>query len=146
MKTSSNLNLRFINSLDNALKQYKKIMQSGLLKHGIDITIDQWRVLDVIVNSKNIKQTEIAERTSKDTASVTRIIELLNKKGYVARQVDPNNRRKTILGVSNHGEKEYSKAAEVISTCSAKVFGGLNEKRMKKIRKVFKNISKNCYY
>ncbi len=144
MKTSSGLNLRFINSLDNALKLYKKHMQSGLLKHGIDITIDQWQVLDVIVNSKDIKQTEIAEKTSKDPASVTRIIEILNKKGYVARQVDPNNRRKMILGVSNHGEKEYIKAAEVIIECSEKVLGGLNEKRMKKIRKVFKSISKNC--
>ncbi len=144
MKTSSNVNIEFINYLENMLKQHRKYIQTSLIKHGIGITLDQWQVLDIIVNSKDIKQTEIAEKTSKDTASVTRIIELLNKKGYVARQVDPNNRRRIILGVSDSGEKEYAKAGEVITEFTNKALSGLKEKRMKKIRKVFKGIIKNC--
>ncbi len=144
MKTGSSLRLEFISGLDNALKQYRKYIQSALIKHGIDITLDQWQVLDVIVNNKDIKQTEIAEKTSKDTASVTRIIELLNSKGYVARQTDPNNRRRLVLGISNHGNKEYLRAGEVISELTGKVLSGLKEKRMKKLKKVFKNITKNC--
>lgn len=144
MKTSNPSNIEFFNILESSLKQYKKYIQSCLIKHSIDITFDQWLVLDVIVNNKDIKQTEIAEKTSKDTASVTRIIELLNKKGLVARQIDPNNRRKLILGVSNHGEKEYVKAGEVIAELTNKALSGLKEKRMKKIRKMFKDISKNC--
>ncbi len=144
MKTSNHSNIKFFNNLESTLKQYKKYIQSCLIKHSIDITFDQWQVLDVIVNNKDVKQTEIAEKTSKDTASVTRIIELLNKKGYVARQIDPNNRRKLILGVSNHGEKEYSKSSEVISECVVKVLSGLKEKRLKKQGKIFKLIIKNC--
>jgi DNA-binding MarR family transcriptional regulator len=60
MKTEAILNLGFVSGLDNTLKRYKKHIQSGLIKHGIDITLDQWQVLDVIVNNKDIKQTEIA--------------------------------------------------------------------------------------
>jgi DNA-binding MarR family transcriptional regulator len=144
MQTSIDLKLRFINDLEYTLKQYKKHIQSGLIKHGFDITIDQWQILDVIVNNKDIKQTEIAEKTSKDAASITRIIELLNRKGYVARQTDPNNRRRLVLRISNHGEKEYIKAGEVIAEFTNKALSGLKEKRMKKLKKVFKNISKNC--
>ena len=144
MKTDNNATLVFFNNLENTLKQYKKLLSESLLKHQMDITFDQWRVLDVIIVNKDIKQTEIAEKTSKDTASVTRIIELLNKKGYVARQTDPNNRRKLILGVSNHGEKEHHRAADIINECAAKALGGLKEKRMKKLKKVFKSIGKNC--
>jgi DNA-binding MarR family transcriptional regulator len=144
MKTNSDLKLRFINDLEYTLKQHKKHIQSGLIKHGFDITIDQWQVLDIIVNNKDIKQTEIAEKTSKDAASITRIIELLNRKGYVARQTDPNNRRRLVLGISNHGEKEYIKAGEVIAELTNNALGGLKEKRMKKLKKVFKNIAKNC--
>ena len=144
MKTDDSSNSIFFNNIESALKQYKKLLSESLLKHKMDITYDQWRVLDVIIANKDIKQTEIAEKTSKDTASVTRIIELLNKKGYVARQIDPNNRRKLILGVSNHGEKEYHRAAEIIKECTNKALSGLKEKRMKKLRKVFKSIAKNC--
>jgi DNA-binding MarR family transcriptional regulator len=144
MKTINDSNTVFFNNLEFTLKQYKKYIQSSLVKHGIDITLDQWQVLDIIVNSEDIKQTEIAEKTSKDTASVTRIIELLNKKGYVARQTNPGNRRKLILGVSNHGEKVYHKAATIINECTANALTGLKEKRLKKLKKVFKTISKNC--
>jgi len=144
MKTVSDSNILFFNNLEFTLKQYKKYIQSSLNKHGIDITFDQWQVLDIIVNNKDTRQTEIAEKTSKDTASVTRIIELLNKKGCVARQTDPVNRRKLILGVSNHGEKVYHKAATIINECTEKALAGLKEKRFKKLKKVFKTISKNC--
>lgn len=144
MKTDTDRNILFFNSLEFALKQHKKLIQDSLNKHGIDITYDQWQVLDIIVNNKDTKQTEIAEKTSKDTASVTRIIELLNKKGCVARQTDPDNRRRLILGVSNHGEKVYHKAAAIINECTEKALSGLKEKRLKKLKKVFKTITKNC--
>ncbi|NOS84541.1 MAG: MarR family transcriptional regulator [Ignavibacteria bacterium] len=144
MKTDNTSTTIFFSILESALKQHKKHVQFALNKHGIDITYDQWQVLDIIVNNEDIKQTEIAEKTSKDTASVTRIIELLNKKGYVARQTDPNSRRKHILGVSNHGEKVYHKAATMINECTDKALAGLKEKRLKKLKKVFKTISKNC--
>lgn len=143
MKTANNTNNIFFNELEFAQKQHKKYVQQNLIKHSIAITFDQWQVLDIIINNKGIKQTEIAQKTSKDTASVTRIIELLNKKGYVARQVDPNNRRKQILGVSNMGEKEFIKAGKIINECSDMALKGLKEKRLRKLRKVFKNIIKN---
>ncbi len=144
MKTENFANILFFNNIESALKQYKKDVQYSLIEHNIDITYDQWQVLDIIVNNEDTKQTEIAEKTSKDTASVTRIIELLNKKGYVARQTDPNNRRKLILGVSNHGEKQHHKAAGVINECIDKALSGLKEKRLRKLKKVFKTITKNC--
>lgn len=144
MKTDDSSSCIFFNNIESALKQYKKYVQFSLTKHNIDITYDQWQVLDIIVNNGDIKQTEIAEKTSKDTASVTRIIELLNKKGYVARQTDPNNRRKLILGVSNHGEKQYHKTSAVINECTDQALSGLKEKRLKKLKKIFKTITKNC--
>jgi len=144
MKTPDSHNILFFNSLENARKQHKKYINAKLSANGISITLDQWQVLDIIVNHIDIKQTEIAEKTSKDTASVTRIIEILNSNGWVARQVDPENRRKHILRVSNTGEKEYRRAGEVIIKYSNAAVEGIKEKRIRKIKKIFKTISKNC--
>jgi len=144
MKTLDSHSILFFNSLENAQKQHKKYINAKLSANGISITLDQWQVLDIIVNHIDIKQTEIAEKTSKDTASVTRIIEILNSNGWVARQVDPENRRKHILRVSNTGEKEYRRAGEVIIKYSNAAVEGIKEKRIRKIKKIFKTISKNC--
>jgi hypothetical protein len=46
--------------------------------------------------------------------------------------------------VSNHGEKQFLKAAAVINECTDKALSGLKEKRLKKLKKVFKTITKNC--
>lgn len=144
MKTTSNHNILFFNSLENAQKQYKKHINAKLSTLGALLTLDQWQVMDIIINYKDIKQTEIASKTSKDTASVTRIIEILNSKGWVARQIDPENRRKHILRVSNAGEREYHRATEIIIKYSKAVVEGIKEKRIRKLKKIFKTISKNC--
>ena len=144
MKTNDSINIEFFNTLETSLKQYKKLINSKLEHFGVRITIDQWQVLDIIVNYTDIIQAEIAAKTSKDTASVTRIIEILNTRGLVARQTDPQNRRKYLLRVSNHGEKEYNKATEVITKFSAAAVEGIKEKRLRKLKKIFKSISKNC--
>jgi len=144
MKTPDNQNILFFNSLENAQKQHKKYINTKLNTIGVSITLDQWQVLDIIVNHIDIKQTEIAKKTSKDTASVTRIIEILNSKGWVARQIDPENRRKHILRVSNVGEKEYHLATEIIIKYSNAAVEGIKEKRIRKLKKIFKTISKNC--
>ncbi|HAX48964.1 MAG TPA: MarR family transcriptional regulator, partial [Bacteroidetes bacterium] len=88
--------MEFFNTLGNSLKQYRKLVNAKLEHFGIQITLDQWQVLDIIVNFAHITQAEIAAKTSKDTASITRIIGILNSKGWVARQTDPENRRKLI--------------------------------------------------
>jgi len=144
MKTTDIQNYMFLNSLEKTQKQYKKFVNAKLNALDISISLDQWQVMDIIINHKDIKQTEIAEKTSKDTASVTRIIELLNSNGWVARQVDPENRRKHILRLSNAGEKEYRRAGEVIIKYSNAAVEGIKEKRIRKLKKMFKTISKNC--
>ena len=144
MKTLDGQSILFFNSLENAQKQHKKYINTKLSTNGISITLDQWQVLDIIVNHIDIKQTEIAKKTSKDTASVSRIIEILNSKGWVARQVDPQNRRKHILRVSNAGEREYHQATEIIIKYSNAAVEGIKEKRIRKLKKIFKTIYKNC--
>lgn len=144
MKTDNYTTLLFFNNLENSLKQYKKLIAEKLIKNKIGITYDQWRVLEAIFLFKDIKQTEIAEKTSKDTASVTRIIELLNIKGYVARQIDPENRRKHSLGISYMGEKIYLRAKEVIDETAGNALKDQKPKRLHKLEKLLKKITKNC--
>lgn len=144
MKTEENIINDYFSKLEITLKSYKKHLSNVFDKSSIIITPDQWQVLDIIVNHIDIKYAEIAAISGKDIASVNRIIDLLNQKGYVSRQTDPNNRRRVILGVSNNGEKIHKQAGEVITRESKNILSGYKDKRILKQVKMFKKIIKKC--
>ncbi len=144
MKISENIISDYFSNLEFTLKSYKKHLSGIFDKSSILITPDQWQVLDIIVNHKDIKYSEIAVFSGKDIASVNRIIDLLNQKGYVSRQTDPNNRRRVILGVSNDGIKIHKRAGELINIESKKLLDGFKEKRIIKQVKIFKKIIRKC--
>ncbi len=142
MKTSNtSINYYFI-SLESAQKSYKKHICKILIEHNLNITLDQFQVLEIIVNNKDIKYSKIASISSKDIASVNRIIDLLNSKGFISRQTDPNNRRRVMLAISNEGEKIHKKAGEIITQAGKEILNSFKEKRIEKQIKIFKKIIK----
>src|ERR1700742_1409145 len=84
----------FFYSLEKTIKSYRQFAQRNMLKQGFDLTIDQWLVLKSIIDKPGATQNEIAEDVFKDFASVTRIIDLLVKKGYLSREMHPEDRRR----------------------------------------------------
>jgi hypothetical protein len=58
--------------LDKAIKSYRQYAQRRLTDAGLDITIDQWLVLNTLTEQPGISQQLIAEKVFKDAASVTR--------------------------------------------------------------------------
>jgi len=89
--------------LDRAIKSYRQYAQKRLNEKGFSITIDQWLVLKTIMDHEDITQNEIAEFIFKDKASVTRIIDLLIKKGYLKREPSKENRRRVKLTITKAG-------------------------------------------
>ena len=64
-------------SIDKAIKTYRQYAQKQLKNAGYSITIDQWLVIKTLLENPHIKQQDLGEKTFKDNASITRIIELL---------------------------------------------------------------------
>jgi DNA-binding MarR family transcriptional regulator len=62
-------------------------------ENNLDISIDQFVVLNRLYENQGISQNELANLTYKDKSSITRIIDLLEAKGYVERQAVPGDRR-----------------------------------------------------
>ena len=85
------LNQSFFYTLEKAIKAYRQYFQAQLKNAGFGITLDQWLVLNMIVDFVGITQTEIAERVFKDKGSITRIIDLLETNGYVVRRQHPTH-------------------------------------------------------
>lgn len=76
---------------------------------------DEFIVLDVIACNKNICQRDLAKLILKDRANTGRIVESLEKKGFITRVADTkNNRLIRRLSLTNEGQDIIKKVTELV--------------------------------
>jgi len=95
---------------------------------GINISMDQFFVLIYLWQKDGRNQQELAELTKKDKASISRIIDLLEKKHLVKRLPDPGDRRNKLVFLREKGKDFQEKC----------VVNGMKSRSMAE-----KNISQN---
>ncbi|SKA78116.1 MarR family winged helix-turn-helix transcriptional regulator [Desulfobaculum bizertense] len=74
-------------------KAIKFELRRYLREAGIDVTSEQWALLCHLWEQEGRSQKELAELSFKDTANITRMIDVLEGKGIVHREKDPADRR-----------------------------------------------------
>lgn len=130
--------------LDKTIKTYRQFAQRRLLQNGLDITIDQWLVLRSMADEPGISQLEIADRVFKDAASVTRIIDLLIKKGYLQRELHEQDRRRFKLQLTKEGKTLLKAVEKVADQNRAIALTGIDEQRLQHMRETLLTIIQNC--
>jgi len=95
----------FLFKLETAAKQFRKYKNRIFKEANIDITSDQWILLKNINESEGINQSELALRCKKEAASVTRTLDILEKKQWIKRKPDPKSRRVYHLATTAKGKK-----------------------------------------
>lgn len=129
--------------LDKAIKTYRQFAQRRMNDAGLAITIDQWLVLHAIEDKPGIAQLEIAELVFKDAASVTRIIELLTKKGFLERQENKDRRRYT-LHLTDEGKAMTRQVNKIAEQNRSIALNGISENELQKMNQLLKTIIDNC--
>ncbi len=130
--------------LENAIKAYRQFAQKQITKAGFDITIDQWLVIKTIQENENLAQQHIAEKVFKDVASVTRIIELLVKKGYITRSFHQDDRRRFALAITPKGEAIVSEVLPIIEQNRAQALASFSQNDIKKLQSLLTTFTQNC--
>lgn len=100
--------------LERTIRSYRQFAQREIRTAGHSITVDQWLTMKNILENPGIKQYDLAEKAFKDNASITRIIELLVKAGYLERTVNAEDRRRSTLKATRKGAKIVSQVNQVV--------------------------------
>ena len=129
--------------LDRALRIFKRFTIIEFQKVGINLSLDQWVLLSTISEEKGLSQVQLAELTNKDTASTTRILDLLHDKGFIRRVPNMRDKRKSSLKLTNQGQEliEITKAKE--AEISAKVLEGITKSELQATLKTLESLLKN---
>jgi DNA-binding MarR family transcriptional regulator len=131
-------------SLDKAIRSYRRMAQANIDRAGLDITIDQWLVLQVLLEYDDLTQNEIAERVFKDQASVARILALLVKRGLLSAVPLPHDGRRTKLRVTRQGKQMLAAIQPIVLGNRAVALAGIPEEELATMRDLLEQIAANC--
>lgn len=131
-------------TVEQTIKEYRKISQKNIKKIVNDITVDQCLLLIMINQNSDYSQKEIAELIFKDNTSITRIIELMVKKEYLTRTINEVDRRKFNLEITEKGKKTIELLTPVIHKNRQIALEGLSENEIELLDKILTKIISNC--
>lgn len=130
--------------IEKAIKTYRQFAQRELKNAGLSITVDQWLTLNYLNENPDVTQKELAEAVFKDTASITRIIELLVKAKYLKRNIHKEDRRKSNLIITEQGQAVIKAASVVVNNYRNQALKGIGIAKEDHVKMVMKTIINNC--
>lgn len=138
-------NRAFFFKIDTTIKKIRQSLQKKLDDKNADLTVDQWVLLDHIFRHEadGVSQNELAEMTVKDAPTVTRIIDLLVKKGLAERKMAENDRRKFNITLTDAGRNKFHEAFPIVAEVRRKGWGDLNDEDFQNFVRVLDSIYKN---
>lgn len=122
----------------------KKNLQKTLENHKVTITVDQMSILNILLIKDKITMQEISDKNHRDNSATTRIVDILERKGYVQRQRSDKDRRVCLIKLTSEGKKEVIKAKKTGKTYTNEVIKGVNAKELEIAMKVIKKIRQNA--
>lgn len=114
----------YVNILNCRLKKH---LGEVFKKNGINLTAEQFLVMDTLWNEGSLTQQNIAYIIQKDKNSVTQFIDNLEKKGLVVRSVDKDDRRVNNIVVTEKGMALRDTTKEVAINAMNDILSGVPE-------------------
>ena len=84
---------------------FRQTLQRVLKRHNVDMTFEMLQVMNCLWNEQGISQQSLAEKTAKDKACLTNLINNLEKKNWVIRKEDSSDRRNRLIFLTVQGEE-----------------------------------------
>jgi DNA-binding MarR family transcriptional regulator len=77
------------------------------IEHKFNLSLNEFRVLMVVGWNGVAASNEVAEETGMLIMAISRTVSKLQKKGYIAMEVDPENRRRKPLRLTEEGDRLF---------------------------------------
>ena len=130
----------YVNILNCKLKKY---LAEVFKKNNVNLTAEQYLVMDTLWNEGTLTQQEIAFIIQKDKNSVTQFIDNLEKKGLVTRSVAKEDRRVNNIMVTKEGMALKDSTKQLAIDTMNKALEGIPEEDVLIFVDVLKKICAN---
>ena len=126
--------------MQSVLRAATQATKEAFKEHDIPLTKDQWLLLKQLNENAELSQRELAEATFKEPAAITRMLDLMEKHGWVVRESIPEDRRRFSLQVTEQGKALYAKALPIVQGLRLQALEGLKQSEVNHLRKVLQTM------
>ena len=130
----------YVNILNCRLKKY---LAEVFKKNHVNLTAEQYLVMDTLWNEGTLTQQAIAFIIQKDKNSVTQFIDNLEKKGLVIRSVAKEDRRVNNIVVTAEGMALKDSTKQLAINTMEKAIDGISEADLQTFVSVLKKVNAN---
>lgn len=117
-----------------------------LKEAGIPLSKEQWSLLSILWIKDGCSQQYLADQTYRDKPSTTRLLDTLEREGYIIRNEDQQDKRSKLISLTPKAIAMEKKVNEVIDETLTLALGEFAESEVVIVKhafdKVFNNINK----
>lgn len=108
-----------------------------------DVTPEQFSVLSVLIENEELYQRQISALTLKDRANVSRIVSILENKGYISKTESVSGRKTFKISITDDGRKVYEQVKPTILKIWSYTCKDIPEEKVDTFFEILSEIKKN---
>jgi DNA-binding MarR family transcriptional regulator len=144
-------NVNQVNSIGNSLGyiminvswQLKETLRKTFLSKGFDVTADQFAVLLRLWEQDGLSQLELCQKTCKTKSNLTRILDSMEKRELLFRQLSKQDRRSYNIVLTDKGKSIKDSLVTTALQVQTALFEGVPDNDARILLKTFTKLSEN---
>ena len=108
-----------------------------------ELTADYWFILSILWNDDNISHGLLAEKVSRDKASLSRTLDLMEEKGLIKRVAAEDDKRGSRIALTRKSREMKEKATQTAIDFTQNELKGLSPIEVKELARMLNHIFSN---
>jgi len=129
--------------LESTTRVVKLSFTKAFKNLGINITPEQWVIIDTLYQQGDLTQNELAKAAYKNDPTVSRIIDKLVGKNFVCRNADTEDRRKITISLTKRGKKTAEKCYPEVHKLRELSWNNLSDKDFDSLQRILEKVFAN---
>lgn len=120
-----------------------RLLSFFLRESKISLSKEQWSVMAVLWKNDGCTQQVIADATYRDRPGTTRLLDNLQKDGFIERRSDKSDRRTNLIYLTKKGKSIEQSVVDALNKTIDVATKGISDQKINILRKVLEEINNN---
>ena len=121
----------------------KQFLASKLKQMGVPLTPEQFMLIDLLWNHGEMSQQKLADLMQKDKNSVTKLVDAIERKGFVIRRQNNQDRRSNTLILTEKANELKPGAKQKGISILDQMLEGINENELRMFLETLRKLNVN---
>ena len=126
----------------DAQRSIYKVLESALRPY--DLTPGQWNLINQLDRAGELSQKELAEKTRKEQATITRYLDTLERKGLIVRNKHKTDRRAHVVSITQEARDLIKEVEPATLVAAQALIEDINQQEMDTFVSVLAHLKQNA--